>query len=559
MSIDNNGERHVCVKGQSLNGRELARYEWAASFIKKGDRVLEIGTSTGYGYELLSKIGIDYVGVDYSEEVIELNKKQYPEAGLTETQWVCGDIRDLKIEEWGRFDVIIAFEVLEHVEEGRELAQRLKKSCGRLLISTPYNEPTIEEINSGVRGVNWGPHHRLHHLTEKDFPKFNYHYMNEEGKISDSIQGKSFNLLLMEWNSTLSEDLFGKIIASKEANPTVTVEISTKNRKDILHQCLIGVLGQTYKPTELIIWDDDDDFIDPRIKNQMMASIFDEFMARGIQWYYLKGERKGQHWNHQKTLEVAKGDWIWRIDDDDIAVSDCLEKMIGEITPEVVAVGPHIQQPSFYTPDSKVGSLKIEDIYVKPNGQWIKHYSGPVEHFNNTFIYRKDVAAKVGYNLNLSTVAHREETMLSWGLSKFGKLVYCKDAVVFHDRKSTGGIRSHQDPELYMKDEIVFSKWIKDNNIAIRDYKIFILAFGLGDNYVFIGSVLPELKKKYKDIIIISCFPQAYEGEDVLVYSSSEMGFFANGKDFDFYKHFSKNNTGKFRDLMREFYLGIYD
>ena len=89
------------------------------------------------------------------------------------------------------FRSIVAMEVIEHIHNGKELAQTLKKHCKRLLITVPYmEEPGF-----------WGEHHVLHRLNEADFPGFTYQFMGEDGSISDKPHPGIMNLMLCEYNA----------------------------------------------------------------------------------------------------------------------------------------------------------------------------------------------------------------------------------------------------------------------------------------------------------------------------------------------------------------------
>ena len=168
--LENNFERAVFLKGDPVLPREATRYIWANEHLL-GKNILEIGCSSGYGIQFLPN-DIHYVGVDYDLRIIQCASMQ---GWRSNTLYVHADINTLELQQ---HDTIIAFEVIEHLDNGLEIVEKLKKHCKRLLITVPYNEP---------KGF-WGEHHKLHGLTEKDFPDFEFEYVNQHGQISKEIQ-----------------------------------------------------------------------------------------------------------------------------------------------------------------------------------------------------------------------------------------------------------------------------------------------------------------------------------------------------------------------------------
>jgi SAM-dependent methyltransferase len=188
--LTNNYERAVFLKGDPVYPREATRYLWANRNLKEnllGQSVLEIGCSTGYGSQFLPN-NIRYLGLDYDPVIIEVAREQ--EWGLN-TSFSLADINTYPL---AQYDTIIAFELIEHLDNGLEIAQMLKQHCKRLLLTTPHNEPI---------GF-WGEHHKLHGLNESHFPDFKYNYINEHGYISETLpeinDANKFNLMIMRWD-----------------------------------------------------------------------------------------------------------------------------------------------------------------------------------------------------------------------------------------------------------------------------------------------------------------------------------------------------------------------
>lgn len=297
---------------------------------------------------------------------------------------------------------------------------------------------------------------------------------------------------------------------------TVTVEISTKNRYDTtLPHVLMSVIGQTRKPEKLTIYDDTDhDKRRDLREDPLYNHIFTLLQDKGIGWEVMFGANKGQIFNHQLAIERSPTTWIWRLDDDDWAEPDCLEKLIRNITPKVGAVSSLVLTPGQYVSES-IASSQIQDIYSKPNLQWAR-FNGvrEVDHFNNTFLFRKEAAAH-GYPLYLSPAGHREETIFSYEMKRKGwKLLVDPEAVVWHLRNPNGGIRSHQQQEFWNSDEARFTEKMKDWGITPSQSKLIILDNGLGDHYAF-KPILPALRERYKgkEIILSVCYPEVFSDE----------------------------------------------
>lgn len=184
--LSNNYERAVFLKGDPVYPREATRYLWANRHLL-GKNILEIGCSTGYGSQFLPN-DINYMGLDYDPIIIQVAQEQQWNENIS---FAYADINTFPLKQ---YDTIIAFEIIEHLDNGLEIAQKLKNHCRRLLLTTPHNEP---------KGF-WGEHHKLHGLNELHFSDFKFNYINEHGYIAEQPQvindKNRCNLMIMRWD-----------------------------------------------------------------------------------------------------------------------------------------------------------------------------------------------------------------------------------------------------------------------------------------------------------------------------------------------------------------------
>lgn len=105
---------------------------WALkTFFPKADSLLEIGCGTGF---VLSGIkaaipGLRIFGSELFEEGLEFARKRIPDANLIQL-----DAREMSFSE--AFDVIGAFDVIEHIEEDQLVLRQLYQACRQGIILT---------------------------------------------------------------------------------------------------------------------------------------------------------------------------------------------------------------------------------------------------------------------------------------------------------------------------------------------------------------------------------------------------------------------------------------
>jgi hypothetical protein len=320
---------------------------------------------------------------------------------------------------------------------------------------------------------------------------------------------------------------------------TVTAYTSTKDRYfTTLPSCLISLATQTVKPNHIWIFDDGEQK-DLR-KYPIYENIFAMFDTLGIEWKVIFGERKGQVLNHQKALEQAETEWIWRVDDDNVVENNALEKMLEVVQDDVGAVGGLVLHPTHNKNNAELASSAIEDVNLGLNIQWWK-FKGvkEVDHLYSTFIYRKE-AGKHGYCKELSPVGHTEETLFSHQIKRNGwRLLVNPEAVTWHLRENSGGIRSYANAQLWEHDKQIFRSKLKKWGIKLNKHKFFVLENGLGDHLSF-KKLLPEIRETFKDfkLVIAVCYPEVFENEkDIkLVSIQQAKTYFGKIDQFNVYK-----------------------
>jgi SAM-dependent methyltransferase len=162
------------------------RYRYAVPFVA-GKTVLDIASGEGYGSAFLADHADQVYGVDVSEETVQHARQAYVRNNL---RFVQGSADDIPISGEHRFDVIVSFETIEHLDApaqerfAREV-KRLLRPDGVLLISTP-NRATY----AGA-GEHKNPYH-LHEFTRDEFVRFLRQHFEHVQMLSQHVYPISY-------------------------------------------------------------------------------------------------------------------------------------------------------------------------------------------------------------------------------------------------------------------------------------------------------------------------------------------------------------------------------
>lgn len=320
---------------------------------------------------------------------------------------------------------------------------------------------------------------------------------------------------------------------------TILCSVATRGRYfTTLPVVLSAIINQTQLPDKLVIFDDNDEPKDMR-NEPLYQQLFWQMEAKGLKWEWLFAEKKGQHHIHQRA-NLMGYDWVWRVDDDAVPESNVLENLAKHISDDVGAVGGSVLNPP-HMPEVLEATGKLENIEVEPNIQWgLIENVKEVEHLYCSFLYRAGV---VDYNLGLSRVAHREETLFSWSLHHKGyKLLAVPNAVTWHLKNPAGGIRDGAKQEMFEHDESIFR-----NIVGNAKNTVVVLNCGLGDHIVF-SHVLPDIP----NAVVFSCYPEVVAGRSI---AQAEQ-LFGDIERFNVYAKMAQWNwKGSLEDAYRKLYL----
>jgi len=127
-------------------------YDVAAELVAKlePNELLEIGSGNGHFLENIASLGGDIEGVDINRDAVEICKAK----GLKVDAIDVFDITK-------SYDMVVMFQVLEHMENAGELfkflATKLVRPGGHLIIAVPNPDGYLKEV--GINLLDMPPHH----------------------------------------------------------------------------------------------------------------------------------------------------------------------------------------------------------------------------------------------------------------------------------------------------------------------------------------------------------------------------------------------------------------
>jgi len=130
---------------EKFNSNEIRRNQsvYAISNVKKGSKVLDVGSGRGWFSLYAAKQGALVSALDLSEDNLQKIKTTDPRITT-----IYGDACDVPIQDT-KYDLIVALEVMEHLVNPQEALlnwKRLLKPNATLLITVPYKETILYSL-----------------------------------------------------------------------------------------------------------------------------------------------------------------------------------------------------------------------------------------------------------------------------------------------------------------------------------------------------------------------------------------------------------------------------
>ena len=166
----------------------------------KNLKILDVGCGGGIICEPLARLGAKVTGIDFAPNNIKA-AKIHSKINKLKINYVYKDIEKSKLDE--KFDVILMFEVLEHLDNWEKTIKNIKKNLNKngLIIISTINRNLLSKlfaINIAENILHWIPKgtHDYNKLIKPE--ELKRILLNEKFNFNN-IKGLVFNPLNREW------------------------------------------------------------------------------------------------------------------------------------------------------------------------------------------------------------------------------------------------------------------------------------------------------------------------------------------------------------------------
>jgi len=166
----------------------------------KNLKILDVGCGGGIICEPLARLGAKVTGIDFAPNNIKA-AKIHSKKNKLKINYIYKDIEKSKLDE--KFDLILMFEVLEHLDNWKKTIKNVKKNLNKngIIIISTINRNLISKlfaIKVAENILNWIPKgtHDYNKLIKPEELKI---ILNKENLHFNNIKGLVFDPLNMQW------------------------------------------------------------------------------------------------------------------------------------------------------------------------------------------------------------------------------------------------------------------------------------------------------------------------------------------------------------------------
>jgi len=159
-------------------------------------KILDVGCGGGIICEPLARLGAKVTGIDFAPNNIKV-AKTHSKRNKLKINYIYKDIEKSKLDE--KYDIILMFEVLEHLDNWKKTIKNIKKNLNKngIIIISTINRNLLSKlfaINIAENLLNWIPKgtHDYNKLIKPEelkstLLKENFHFNNIKGLVYDPI------------------------------------------------------------------------------------------------------------------------------------------------------------------------------------------------------------------------------------------------------------------------------------------------------------------------------------------------------------------------------------
>ena len=165
----------------------------------KNLKILDVGCGGGIICEPLARLGAKVTGIDFAPNNINA-AKIHSKKNKLKINYIHKDVEKSKLD--GKFDLILMFEVLEHLDDWKKTIKKIKKNLNKngIVIISTINRNSLSKlfaINIAENILKWIPKgtHDYYKLIKpeelkKTLTQENFHFKNIKGLVFDPLSGE---------------------------------------------------------------------------------------------------------------------------------------------------------------------------------------------------------------------------------------------------------------------------------------------------------------------------------------------------------------------------------